>query len=83
MELKSRYQILKDFFFYYGCAMSIIYALQIASDMIGKKLPYSDQNQNPYGFFTVLLLVLIIQPYLECYSKRKTISDYFPNADKM
>jgi hypothetical protein len=83
MEPRSRYQILKDFFFYYGCAMSIMYALQIASDVIGKKLPYSDQYQNPYGFFAVLLLVLLIQPYLESYSKRKTISDYFPNADKL
>jgi len=80
MKTRTRYQIFKEFMFYYACVLSIIYALQIASDMIGKKIPYSDTPQNPYGFFAALLLILILLPYVEHYSKRKTITDYFPNA---
>jgi hypothetical protein len=80
--MKTRYQILKDFLFYYGCTLSVIYAMQIASDVLGKKLPFSDSNQNPYAFFAILLLFLITQPYFEKWGRRKTIADYFPNAHK-
>ncbi len=82
MPLKSRYEILKDFFFYYGCIWSVIYALQIMSHITGKKIPYSDMVENPYSFFAALLFVLILQPYFNEWARPKTIADYFPNADK-
>ncbi len=82
MQLKSRYHILKDFLFYYGCTLSIIYAMQIASNLLGKKLPFSDSNQNPYAFFAILLLILITQPYFEAWGRKKTIADYFPEGIK-
>lgn len=82
MEPRSRYQIAKDFVFYYGCLISIIYALQIASDLIGKKIPYSDTPQSPYGFFAVLAFIVLFQPYFDRWGRRKTISDYFHEAQK-
>jgi thiol:disulfide interchange protein len=81
MQTRSRYEILKDFFFYYGCVLSLVYAMQIAGEITGKKLPFSDAYQNPYGFFTALIFVLIALPYFEKWGRKKTISDYFPNID--
>ena len=82
MQLRTRYQILKDFLFYYGCVMSVIYALQIVGDLLGKKLPYIDAYQNPYAFFAAFALILIVQPHADYYGRPKTFADYFPNAEK-
>ena len=57
-----------------------MYALKIVTDITGIKFPYTNTPDNPYGFFAVLLVLLIITPYTEKYGKRKTISDYFPEG---
>lgn len=82
MQLKSRYQFIKDFFFYYGCALSVIYAMQIIGDIIGKKLPDRYTHQNPYAFFAIVIFFLIIHPRMHAWGGRKTIADYFPNVDR-
>lgn len=78
--MRTRYQITKDFFSLYGCFLGVIYALKIATDITGIKFSYANIPENPYGFFAALLVLLIITPYTEKYGKRKTISDYFPEA---
>lgn len=80
--MRTRYQILKDFFCLYGAMWAMLPISQIIYDLTGKQFISLDYftKMNPYTFFGIIALLLVVAPYAESYGKRKTLNDFYPSS---